>query len=89
VPPSMPWINPYHEAQAYALLEENTYMSGPEIIRRRGADPHDVLDQQSAWLQRKREWGIAAKATTAAPADELSDPPDTDPNEQPPIKEAA
>lgn len=58
LPPVMPWINPLHEAEAMAVLEEHTHMSGPEIIRRRGANPRDVLDQQSAWIERKRVWGI-------------------------------
>lgn len=61
VPPAMPWINPLHEAEAFAVMEENAFMSGPEIIRRRNADPRDVLDQQSAWLRRKATWGIPPK----------------------------
>lgn len=67
--PQMPWINPLHEAEAMAVLEEHTYMSGPEIIRRRGANPRDVLDQQSAWIARKRQWGIpdANASGTAQP----------------------
>ncbi len=64
--PQMPWINPLHEAEAMAVLEEHTYMSGPEIIRRRGANPRDVLDQQSAWIERKRVWGISNAAGSAA-----------------------
>jgi capsid protein len=70
LPPSMPWIDPGREAEAFATMEEHAYMSGPEIIRRRGANPRDVLDQQSAWLQRKREWGIpdAPGAAAAVPA---------------------
>ena len=35
----MPWIDPAKEADAYSTLESRTYMSGPEIIRRRGANP--------------------------------------------------
>jgi lambda family phage portal protein len=66
VAPQMPWINPMHEAEAMALLEEHTYMSGPEIIRRRGANPRDVLDQQSAWIERKRTWGIPSATTGPA-----------------------
>jgi lambda family phage portal protein len=69
LPPSMPWIDPKREAEAFGLMEERAYMSGPEIIRRRGANPRDVLDQQSAWLERKREWGIpgAPGAPASAP----------------------
>lgn len=59
--PQMPWIDPRREAESMAIMEENTYMSGPEIIRRGGRNPREVLDQQSAWLERKRAWGIPAK----------------------------
>lgn len=66
LPPSMPWIDPQKEAEAMQIMEDNAYMSGPEIIRRRGANPRDVLDQESAWLQRKRQWGIPARPATPA-----------------------
>lgn len=70
VPPQMPWIDPEKEVNAWALLEEHAYASGPEIIRRRGANPHDVLDQQRRWLKEKEEAGIpAAQPEPAAPAD--------------------
>ena len=71
--PTMPWIDPKREADSMQVLEDNCYMSGPEIIRRRGANPRDVLDQQSAWLERKKAWGIPARqgsaADNVAPAD--------------------
>lgn len=47
----MPWIDPVKEADAFVLLEQNHYMSGPEIIRRRGGNPVAVLDQQAKWKQ--------------------------------------
>lgn len=68
LPPVMPWIDPKKEAESLAILEDNTYMSGPEIIRRRGASPRDVLDQQSQWERDKQRWGIAPRAASPAPA---------------------
>ena len=65
LPPVMPWIDPKKEAEAMAVMEENTYMSGPEIIRRRGASPRDVLDQQSQWLRDRERWGIPPRAPAA------------------------
>lgn len=59
LPPQMPWIDPQKEAEAMALMEDNLFMSGPEIIRRRGANPRDVLDQESAWQTRLRSWGLS------------------------------
>jgi lambda family phage portal protein len=73
--PQMPWINPMHEAEAMALMEEHTYMSGPEIIRRRGANPRDVLDQQRAWQARKREWEIQDASTENAMNQNNAAPP--------------
>lgn len=72
--PSMPWINPMHEVAALEKMEDNTYMAGPQIIRRLGNNPQDVLDQQSAWLENKRLWNIphrpgsGAAETEAEPA---------------------
>lgn len=64
--PTMPWIDPQREATAMEILEDNAYMSGPEIIRRRGANPRDVLDQQSAWLRRKSDKGIPPRQGSAS-----------------------
>lgn len=66
MPPTMPWINPLHEMEAMALGEDHAYISGPEIIRRRGANPRDVLDQQASWIERKRIWGIPEPAASRA-----------------------
>jgi lambda family phage portal protein len=79
--PQMPWIDPQKEAEAMALMEDNLFMSGPEIIRRRGANPRDVLDQESAWQTRLRTWGLSRVArTVAAPAAAPTPAPDAAPN---------
>ncbi len=59
LPPTMPWINPKHEAEAFAILEDNVYASGPELIRKRGANPRDVLDQQAKWKRDLERWGLS------------------------------
>lgn len=56
--PQMPWIDPMKEANAWTVLEEAGFASGPEIVRRRGQNPDDVLTQEKAWLQRKQDAGI-------------------------------
>lgn len=70
IAPAMPWIDPLKETEALALMEDNVFMSAPEIIRRRGANPRDVLDQESGWQQKLREWGLArvGKSTDAVVA---------------------
>lgn len=74
----MPWIDPGKEADAYEKLEANCHISGPEIIRRRGGNPRDVIDQQSKWTAMKNKAGLAPKA--APPA--APNPQQTPPNEQ-------
>jgi hypothetical protein len=54
MPPSMPWIDPKKEAEAWGLLEDRCYVSGPEIIRKRGGNPIDTLEQQSRWVREKK-----------------------------------
>lgn len=56
--PQMPWIDPEKEAGAWELLESNSHASGPEIIRRRGQNPMDVLEQESRWRRLAREKGV-------------------------------
>lgn len=51
--PQMPWIDPQREAESWATLEDRAYASGPEIIRRRGGNPMEVLDQQQRWQSEK------------------------------------
>lgn len=58
IPPQMPWIDPLKEAKAWATLEEHSYASGPEIIRRRGQNPRDVIDQQESWVTKKSDRGL-------------------------------
>ncbi len=54
MPPAMPWIDPKKEAEAWGLLEDRAYASGPEIIRKRGGNPIDVLEQEARWLREKK-----------------------------------
>ena len=51
--PQMPWIDPQKEAESWATMEDRAYASGPEIIRRRGGNPMEVLDQQQRWQSEK------------------------------------
>jgi len=62
MPPAMPWIDPKKEAEAWGLLEDRCYVSGPEVIRRRGGNPIDTLEQQSRWTREKQAQGLPANA---------------------------
>lgn len=46
---SMPWIDPVKEAQAWVALVQAGFASEVEVIRRRGGNPRDVLDQVEGW----------------------------------------
>ena len=65
--PAMPWIDPKKEAEAWGMLEDRCYVSGPEVIRRRGGNPIDTLEQQSRWMREKAAQGIPANAGQPAP----------------------
>ncbi len=88
IPPQMPWIDPVKEAEAWGKQEDRAYISGPEIIRRRGGNPIDVLEQQARWLAEKEERGIpvdagkatAPAATAVSPAPTFDDNKDGEPD---------
>lgn len=67
IPPTMPWIDPAKEAAAWLQLEQAGHASGPEIIRRRGRNPSQVFDAETAW---RRRWREADELITADPATE-------------------
>jgi len=85
IPPQMPWIDPKKEAEAWAALEDRAYVSGPEIIRKRGGNPIDVLDQQARWLREKDVRGIPVNAADPLPP-EPAPPPE--PEQDDPIAAA-
>ncbi|WP_460824296.1 phage portal protein [Lysobacter olei] len=64
VRPAMPWINPLHEVQALEVQEDRVWLPTSEIIRRRGGDPRDVLQQQAAWLRQREAAGLPASPAT-------------------------
>lgn len=64
MPPQMPWIDPKKEADGWGLLEKNGHASGPEIIRRRGQKPRDVLDQESRWRKDAEDRGLKFETNT-------------------------
>lgn len=59
IPPRMPWIDPEAETNADILAEGSCIESGPQIIRRRGGNPRDVIAQEAAWRKRLAAAGIA------------------------------
>ena len=79
---SMPWIDPVKEAVAWEKLTQAGFASEPEVIRRRGANPRDVLEQTAEWRRQARDHGLtfssdaatnAAAPAAPAPADDDDD----------------
>lgn len=56
--PQMPWIDPLKEMESWTGLERAGYASGIEIVRRRGFNPADVLEQERQWQEMLRDAGV-------------------------------
>lgn len=67
---SMPWIDPIKEAIAWKTLVRSGFASEVEVMRKRGANPRDVLDQIAAFRKTAQELNLVfdsdAKATSNA-----------------------
>lgn len=62
---AMPWIDPMKEANAFVELAKAGFISEPEVIRRRGGNPRDTMEQQSTWRQMAREKGLVLSSDAA------------------------
>jgi lambda family phage portal protein len=72
---SMPWIDPLKEANAWEKLVRAGFASEVEVMRRRGVNPADVLEQITAFRSKTRERGLrfasdAAHDGAAAPVED-------------------
>mgnify|MGYP000232871686 CR=1 FL=1 len=73
--PSMPWIDPQKEAKGHEASISNRTKSPQEIIRSRGANPMDVLDQLQQWDDELDKRGLKAAVEGVEP-EEVSPPED-------------
>ena len=55
---SMPWIDPLKEALAWHSLVQDGFASEVEVMRKRGANPRDVLEQIDAHRKAVKEKGL-------------------------------
>lgn len=55
---SMPWIDPLKEALGYEKLTQAGFASEVEVIRRRGANPRDTMEQIAQWRSDAGERGL-------------------------------
>jgi lambda family phage portal protein len=62
---SMPWIDPLKEAMAWQALVEAGFASEVEVMRKRGVNPRDVLEQITAHRKECAEKGLVFKSNFA------------------------
>lgn len=55
---SMPWIDPVKEANAYVALVRAGFASEVEVMRKRGINPREMLEQTAAWRKEAKERGL-------------------------------
>ena len=71
--PSFPTT--YHTAGTpYSPAEDRCYTSGPEVIRRRGGNPIETLEQQARRVRQKAASGIPAAPSTLPAVEPPADP---------------
>jgi lambda family phage portal protein len=63
--PSMPWIDPLKEIKGNSEGERAGYIAGPEIIRKRGGNPRDVLEQEARWRRQLKTAGLVSSSDPA------------------------
>lgn len=62
---AMPWIDPYKEAMAWELLVKSGFASEIEVMRRRGVNPRDVLEQITTWRESAKDKGLVFSSDAA------------------------
>lgn len=63
---AMPWIDPLKEALGWQSLAQNGFASETEIIRKRGRDPKDVLDEVQRFRKESEDRGLYFISNAAA-----------------------
>ena len=62
---SMPWIDPLKEANAWTKLVRAGFASEVEVMRKRGVNPQDVLDQMEKYRNDARDRGLILDSDAA------------------------
>lgn len=93
---AMPWIDPLKEANAYVTLVQAGFASEVEVIRKRGQNPRDLLEQVRTWRAEVKGAGMVfnsdaahevAAAAPAEPAEDGDGAARTSGQDEPPKKE--
>lgn len=82
---SMPWIDPLKEALAWQALVEAGFASEVEVMRKRGVNPRDVLEQIMAHREECKKKGLVFSSNFE---NKNKAPPPAPPPEEKPAEEA-
>jgi lambda family phage portal protein len=63
---AMPWIDPLKEAGAWVMLARAGFASEIEVLRRRGVNPRDFLEQSKAWREKTKGMVFTSNAANGA-----------------------
>jgi lambda family phage portal protein len=85
VAPSMPWIDPLKEINAWLLAVQAGFASEYEVLRKRGTNPHDLLAQAAEWRRKTADAGLVFSSNAANTMPSAAAAQDED--ETPPRKE--
>lgn len=64
---NMPWIDPAKEAAAWVELCRAGFASEVEVMRKRGVNPRDMLEQIDTWRKQTKEKGLVFTSDGAVP----------------------
>jgi lambda family phage portal protein len=64
---TMPWIDPAKEAAAYVALVRAGFASEVEVIRKRGGNPRDLLEQVTQWRKESESKGLIFSSNAEYP----------------------
>lgn len=80
---SMPWIDPVKEATAWLTLTQAGFASEVEVMRKRGVNPRDVLEQIDQFRQESKDKSLVFSSNFANQSTAKTDPAPLDNADQP------
>lgn len=81
-PPTLPWIDPQKMASGQALMMENFLSSPQQLIRERGENPVEILNQWQRWKEMLKERGLQTEPKAAEPMAPQQAEPEPDPEKE-------
>lgn len=84
ISPQMPWIDPLKEADAWKSLTRAGFASEVEVIRRRGGNPRDVMEQISTFRKRAYDRDLTLESDAANGPTPAATTPPPEPDKPPP-----